>query len=201
MPKTEQKLLKELRAAAQAWQSNLHRIGQILNDLADAGHSPDLYRKGVLKGEFGIPLASTAVAMRWAAGDYGTADQVAQLLGKVRHSILAHMPAAAAKSVLAGKHRIHSRHEHRVVLKSFAEMTPEEVADNISPQGFRPIAARIKAEPVYSTFPAADVVIADRGAGVVFISKGRRSVRVTVSTALLRKALALLPADPATAVA
>ena len=63
--------VEQLRKAAASWRTAMLEIGTILNALKENGEPVDILRESVLREEFGMPMTTSLVAMRWAAGEYG----------------------------------------------------------------------------------------------------------------------------------
>lgn len=175
-----------LEQLAKAWAMNLKAIGKALNDMAAAGEPVDLKIRFILTGKYGMPGATARCAMRWAAGEFGDDEQAMMLMGKAPHSTVAQMTVEDIASMLDGKHSVKSPSEGRVVVKTFAEMTPDEVSENISPKGIKPIDAGIKQVPTFRAFRATSYEVLESGE-VVFISRGAEPMKMRVPKKLLRE--------------
>ena len=184
--------LEELRKVAGQWRKSVKRIGEILNELEEAGEPVLVIREAILRKEFGMSMPMSAVAMRWAAGELGTDQQAELLIGKTPLSTLAEISRKAIGHVVQGKHRIQSRDEGRIAVKTFRQMSNREVRDNLDRTGFRPIEERLERMPTFRSCKALSVERPERGGGVTFLTGGAQPIRVSVSEALMHRALELL---------
>lgn len=182
-------LLKALEEAALQWSASLRRVGEILNKMVAAGTEDGvilLRREKILYDKYKMSLATSRVAMRWASGDYGDDQSANELIGKIPHSRLAKMTAEVIAECVSQPHRIRSREEGRVISKTFTEMSPREVSDNIGLQGFIPINEQAQEEPRFRHCRASRLEMDDKQ--IVFVSAGRETIRMTVSRQLLKTA-------------
>lgn len=178
-------LVAGLRAAAVSWRSALKRIGEILLAIEQAEQPAELYMRTILQNEFGVPLASSQVALRWARGDYGDDAQAEVLLARVPHSVLALWSAQTITEVLSGTHRIASPDEGKVVAKQLAAMSRREVARNVDQRGFVPIGEQVIRLPMFRWCKAERIEADDTG--VFVVSTKPEPIRMFVSRKLIRE--------------
>jgi hypothetical protein len=179
--------LKELKIAAASWRTALKDVGKALAQLCKE-NEPLAPLCALLRDEYGMPIATATVAMRWARGDFGSDDAAIRLVAMIPHSDLANMAQDTITSVLGVKrHTIYSPDERRIVAKGFNDMTKREVCMNITRIGFVPPPTDVEAVPRVRCCVAAGVDTSD--GNVVFVSKGREAIHMRVSHALLEEAL------------
>lgn len=172
--------VEQLRKAAASWRTAMLEIGTILNALKENGEPVDILRESVLREEFGMPMTTSLVAMRWAAGEYGPKSE--EIVKKVPASVLSKMDSSAIASITSGKHTIYSPVEKRVVSKHFDAMTRDEVTKNITPVGFRPMQSQ---DRPYRCCVASH--IEHEGEHLYVVVKGTSPIRVRLSGRVLRE--------------
>lgn len=177
------KLESELRVAAKNWRDSQKHIGGILNKLAEKGYPVRLHF-GILREEFGMPVATAKCCMRWAAGEFGDDKRAIMLMCKVPHSVLSQWTKEALVSACGDEHRIISPDENRVVAKTIDQMSSREVRKNINTQGFVPVSSMVNREPEFRSCTANTVEFDDDGVPTL-VSKGREVIRMRVPRKVL----------------
>jgi len=179
--------IDELLDIARAYRSYLHRIGELLLEIEAEGEPMQpLY--AMLSNTYGMSSSTIRVSMRWARGDFGT-QHGESLVGKVPHSKLASWTSETIGAVCASqKHTIYSGDERRVCKKTFNEMTRREVSYNAGPLGFVPPHENALKIPEVRSCLASGFDI-DSVGRVVFVSKGREAIHMTVNRSLLAQAM------------
>lgn len=177
------------------WQRKLKEVGQLLLEAQAASQPVEVWRQ-MLADRVGLPMATSRCAMRWAAGEFGTDEEAHQLLAKVRHSELAHMPAATVDRILHGRHRVVASDDGgRVVTKTLDQMTRREGRRSILRTGVKPIAPKVVQEPEFRSCRANAVTL--RGRAVVFVSRGTEIVvHMEVPAKILQEAMDLRDEGP-----
>ena len=176
-------LLKQLEQAAAHWKQSLLKVGEIMVALRKAGEPVDLYRRTILRDRFDMPLSTSEVAERWAAGELGESETAKAVAMKVPHSVLAKMGRETVAGLVRGKHRIESPREGRVVVKAFSAMTHDEITANVTAAGIVPPSERLTRRPEYRSFRARSVTI--EGNNAVFIGGQRNEIRMIVPLSML----------------
>lgn len=172
-----------LRETATAWKSSIYEIGRILNEIAEVDpHEAHVCRETILRDEFGMPLAQSRVAMRWAAGEFGEDDLAEELVRKVPASKLAHWSTETIQQVTSQPLILMSRREGRPVKKSFAEASREDISYNATNQGIR--FARPSDQPFRSCM--ASHVIREDG-HVYIVTRERPPSRIKLTKRILRE--------------
>ena len=195
MTAKQKKLLDTLFSIAASHLDNLKEIGKLLVELRDTGYPIEVCRAR-LKDEFGLSFSATQTAIRWASGDFGCDDEfIHMLLGKATPSVLTNMSGKTIDDLKAGRFRIVSPTEGKVVTKTIHEMNRAEVRKNLRPQGILTVSATYQKEPIYRNYVATGFEMvsqverdADRGAVAFICDRNGGSVRIKVSRKLLLQA-------------
>lgn len=169
---------KKLENLATQWRQSMLDIGRELCRLKAAGENTDIIRSAVLREKFGMSMAQSAVAMRWAAGEFG--EHAATIVAKVPAAILSEMPAEVAISLATKRHSIQSPTEGRVVSKRLDEMTRVEVTHAIDKHGPRTIN---RPERIFRSVLASHIERDEHGTYVV--TKGSIPLRVKLTAKVL----------------
>lgn len=181
---TDNVCLGELRSMAAQWRTSLKRIGEILAQARSQGEPVDIWRKEILKDEFGMSMATSEAAEKWAAGELGEDAKAQAIISKVKHSIVCKFTPEIAERVCTGRHTIYSRTLKRVVDKSLAEMDRDEVNDNIDVQGFRPLDRTQRSKPSFRYCKATRIETGENGE-VFVVHDGEEIVRMQLTKKLL----------------
>jgi len=167
-----------LESLAGQWRQSMLAIGQELCRLKEVGENTDIIRNAVLRERYGMPMAQSAVAMRWAAGEFGKHAET--IVSKIPASILHEMPAEVAVSLEEKRHSIQSPTEGRIVTKRLSEMTRDEITHGIDKHGPR---TSTKPDRVYRSVVASHVEHDERG--VYVVTKGISPLRVKLTAKVL----------------
>jgi len=166
------------------WRQATRAIGVLLNQLQEAGEPADLYRAHIMRDEFGMSMAQSAVAMKWAAGEFGSDEDAEVLVAKVKASELQHMAPEVAQSLLNKKQTIQSPTEKRVVNKTLREMDRDEAHKNIRAIGVEPFH---KTDRPYRSCVASHVICEDGGTFIVV--RGPMPIRVKLTRKVIAELL------------
>ena len=167
-----------LESLAVQWRQSMLAIGQELCRLKEVGENTDIVRSAVLRERYGMPMAQSAVAMRWAAGEFGKNAET--IVSKIPAAILYEMPSEVAVSLEEKRHSIQSPTEGRIVSKRLSEMTRAEITHSIDKHGPR---TSTKPDRVYRSVVASHVEHDERG--VYVVTKGISPLRVKLTAKVL----------------
>lgn len=169
---------KTLETLAQNWRSAMLAIGRELCRLKAAGENTDIIRSAVLRERYGMPMAQSTVAMRWAAGEFGKYAET--IVSKLPPSVLHEMDAAVAIGLAEMRHSIQSPTEGRIVSKKLSEMTRDEITHSIDRHG-----ARTTSPPdrVFRSVLASHVERDE--SGIYIVTKGVSPMRVKLTAKIL----------------
>jgi len=186
---------KQLTSALSSWRESLLRVGQILNKAQASGEPVDLWRKVICCQQFSMPMATSGVAMRWAAGEYGEGDSAQMVVARIPHSKLQKMPSSVARDLATKPQKIVSPSENRVVTKTLKQMDAEEIKFCIRDIGVPPVDEQVQKQPRVFGCVARAVEHDESTNSVVFIGTGNNPIRMRVTRRLLDDAVEKLAAE------